>query len=256
MSNQSISRATKRQEEIVFAILNYIRSRRLQKGDRLPSQKEFAEQLEISRASLREALARLTSQGLIRQVHGIGTFVADDYSVVRSSAEINLSITEMIRNQGMEPGTSEIQLSVETIPFETNPKTGDELDRQVLCLRRVRTADGIPFTYSVAWLPLDIQGLALDEQAFEGSLYLFLQERCNEFVAEADSIIEARIADDEVSHKLGVPPQAPILVLNQQHFNKSHKLLIKSTEFFVQNRLQLRVKRFRPGASRFKGEEG
>ncbi|MDR3573600.1 MAG: GntR family transcriptional regulator [Anaerolineaceae bacterium] len=247
MNESTGNQLTRLQSEIASAILNYIRASRLGKGDRLPSQEEFADQLKISRATLREALARLTSEGIIRQVHGIGTFVAEDLSVVHSSAALDFSITEMIRIQGMEPNTSEVKISIERIPFEAEPTPNEELETEVMCLRRVRTADGVPFAYTVAYLPLSLRGLVLDEQAYVGSLYIYLQEKCGEFVSEAETVIEAQVAVGEVSQKLGVPPQTPILALHQLHYNPTGKLLVKSDDYFVQNRLQLKIKRSRPG---------
>ncbi|MCL4562046.1 MAG: GntR family transcriptional regulator [Chloroflexi bacterium] len=241
------SQSTKLHDDTLRAILNYIRAKRLGKGDRLPSQEEFAEQLNISRATLRETLASLASDGIIRQVHGIGTFVAEDLSVVHSNAELNLSITEMIRNQGMEPGTSEVKISTKRIPFESRVGDSEEVPTDVICLRRVRTADGSPFAYTVAYLPLKTKGLVVDERAYTGSLYVYLQERCGEFIAEAHSVIEAQIADEEVSQKLGISPGMPILVMRQRHYNRSGKLLIQSVDYFEQNRLQLRIQRSRLG---------
>ena len=241
------SKSTRLHDETLRAILNYIRVRRLGKGDRLPSQEEFAGQLDISRATLREALVSLASEGIIRQAHGIGTFVAEDLSVIRSNAELNLSITEMIRDQGMEPGTSEVKLSIERAPFETDRDTGEEAETELIYLRRVRTADGLPFAYTVAYLPRSLKGLSLDERAYFGSLYEYLQEACNEFVAEAQSVIEAGVSDEEVSQKLAIPLQTPILVMRQRHYNQAGNLLIRSIDYFVHNRLQLRVHRSRPG---------
>jgi GntR family transcriptional regulator len=247
MTSSRSSQSTKLHNDTLKAILSYIRTNKLGKGDRLPSQEEFAEQLNISRATLREALASLTADGIIRQVHGIGTFVAEDLSVVHSNAELNLSITEMICNQGMEPGTSEVKISSERILFESSENDGEEIPTEVMCLRRVRTADGFPFAYTVAYLPLKIKGLVVNKEAYSGSLYAYLQEHCGEFIAEAHAVVEAQIADEEVSQKLGISPGTPILVMRQRHFNRAGKLLIQSLDYFVQNRLQLRIQRSRLG---------
>lgn len=50
---------------------------RLKSGDRLPSEREFSVQLGVSRASLREAIQKLASRGLLESRQGGGTFVTD-----------------------------------------------------------------------------------------------------------------------------------------------------------------------------------
>jgi GntR family transcriptional repressor for pyruvate dehydrogenase complex len=49
----------------------------LKSGDRLPSEREFAVELGVSRPSLREAIQKLVSKGLLDSRHGGGTFVTN-----------------------------------------------------------------------------------------------------------------------------------------------------------------------------------
>lgn len=58
-------------------ICQYIEDHNLQIGDRLPSERKWAAEMEVSRASLREALRELENQGIIRVEVGRGAFVAD-----------------------------------------------------------------------------------------------------------------------------------------------------------------------------------
>jgi len=62
-------------EDIVRQIQGLIAERQLQPGDRLPSERELAELLSVSRASVREALRVLSAMGLVEVRSGDGTFV-------------------------------------------------------------------------------------------------------------------------------------------------------------------------------------
>ncbi|MGH2557567.1 MAG: FadR/GntR family transcriptional regulator [Thermomicrobiales bacterium] len=64
-------------QQIVAQICQLIRDRRVQPGDRLPPERELAEQLQVSRSSLREALRTLEIAGLVESRHGGGTYVRD-----------------------------------------------------------------------------------------------------------------------------------------------------------------------------------
>ena len=50
---------------------------RLKVGDRLPSERDLSVELGVSRASLREAIHKLASRGLLESRQGGGTFVTD-----------------------------------------------------------------------------------------------------------------------------------------------------------------------------------
>ena len=64
-------------EEIVAQIHRYIAQGELQAGDKLPSERTMAQQLGVSRPTLREALQVLEHTGFIRILHGSGAYIKD-----------------------------------------------------------------------------------------------------------------------------------------------------------------------------------
>ncbi|MDA0166211.1 FadR family transcriptional regulator [Solirubrobacter ginsenosidimutans] len=68
-------RPLQRYEQIAERLADDIRSGVLAPGERLPSERDLARTLEVSRASVREALASLALQGVVETRHGAGTFV-------------------------------------------------------------------------------------------------------------------------------------------------------------------------------------
>ena len=65
-----------RSEELREQIEEYIDKSGLKPGDKLPSERAFAEALGTSRVTLRDALMRMQDEGLIETRHGKGSFVA------------------------------------------------------------------------------------------------------------------------------------------------------------------------------------
>lgn len=63
--------------DIVESIRDMIRVDGLLPGDRLPSERELSERLEVGRSSVREALRALELLGLIETRRGEGTFIKD-----------------------------------------------------------------------------------------------------------------------------------------------------------------------------------
>ena len=64
-------------EDIVAQILQLVGMGDLSPGERLPSERELAQSLGVSRPTLREALKRLEYAGVLNTVHGGGTYVRD-----------------------------------------------------------------------------------------------------------------------------------------------------------------------------------
>ena len=75
-------RPKKISDEIVEHVKELILSGQLKPGDRLPSERELAETMGVSRPVLREAISRLVAMGYLENIQGKGTFVlslAGDY---------------------------------------------------------------------------------------------------------------------------------------------------------------------------------
>ena len=64
-------------QQVIVQLCQLIQSGRIEPGDRLPSERDLAEQLAVSRPCLREALRALELSGLIESRHGGGTYVRD-----------------------------------------------------------------------------------------------------------------------------------------------------------------------------------
>ncbi len=68
---------THRTMQVVNHIRKLIEDGTLQPGDKIPPEREFAQMLNISRASLRTGIGYLAAMGVMKIRHGVGTFVAD-----------------------------------------------------------------------------------------------------------------------------------------------------------------------------------
>lgn len=67
------------QSEIIEFINDYITSNGLQPGDRLPSQAQLTQMMQVSMASLREAIKTLEGQSVLTILNGKGIYVGDGF---------------------------------------------------------------------------------------------------------------------------------------------------------------------------------
>jgi len=68
---------SKRYLDIVRDLRDMIRQEKIRPGDRIPSERELAETLQVGRSTIREALRSLELLGLIETRRGEGTFLSD-----------------------------------------------------------------------------------------------------------------------------------------------------------------------------------
>lgn len=76
---------------IIDQITELIKDRNLKPGDKLPSERELAQALSVSRASVRQAISAIAAKGMITVKQGDGTYVAEP-------SESNPSMQDLIIN--------------------------------------------------------------------------------------------------------------------------------------------------------------
>ena len=91
-SNERFSRA----ERAYRHVLEFIESGRLAAGARLPSEAELEAQLGLSRASVREALARLRAEGRVQSRRGAGSFLTQGRPAEMVRLSTITSVPELI----------------------------------------------------------------------------------------------------------------------------------------------------------------
>ena len=146
-------RTTRASQDIVQQIKSHIFAGKLAPGDRLPTEKELAEQFGLSRITVRDALRVLESQGLIsiKVGSGGGAFVANPAN--QSANELVTNLLRLQRATSQELVEARIVIETSLVTFAAERATPDDLaamQQAINSARAARTAGKTHFTpYSV-----------------------------------------------------------------------------------------------------------
>jgi GntR family transcriptional regulator len=183
---------------------------RWQPGQRLGSERSLADELGVSRSSLRQALAMMEQAGAVRRVigRGGGTFVSH-HKIDRDLSHIR-SVPELLSAQGMTAGTRILSTGITSAGAATSEALGLERAQLVYEIVRIRLADGAPISLEHAWLPVALFPGLLDFQ-LGGSLYSLLEEHFAVVPRETTERIEVIRAGPEEASILGIGREDPLL---------------------------------------------
>lgn len=182
-------------------------------GEAMPSEHKLEEIFGVSRVTVRRALDRLASEGLIVRSHGKGTFAQP----VITPPLIHANLRGMLENL-LAMG---LKTQVELLAFEYVPASADiaatlELEAGVLVQRavRVRSHETIPFSFLTTHVPEQIGRTYSQADLLERPL-LALLEKAGVRVAEADQSITAKLADSHTAPRLNVELGAALLCIRR-----------------------------------------
>lgn len=186
-------------------------------GSQLPNEVDLAASVGVSRTTLREAVGRLAAKGLVTREQGRGSYVRFRAGVrISMLLEANLSVSDMIREMGLEPATKEVRVGIEASPSHVSMALGLGQAAPMLVVHRLRTADGVPAVFSDDYLVLT-PGLPTEEDAYCSSLYELLAHVYGRPVAAGHARLAAGQAWGQLAQSLAVEDGALTLVLSQVH---------------------------------------
>jgi len=209
------------------AIRARIEAGRWQFGEQLPSEPQLANELGISRGTLRESVRLLISNGLLDRRHGVGTFVArvPPPTIDRGIDEL-FGAGDAIAQMGFRPAVGACRIAVVPAPDVVARELRLGNGAAVCHFERVRLADDRPVVlchdYIDARLLLELDVAVEDIQpqlnARGGSLYAWLEQDLGRVIDTALARIEPFSASPEAAAALNVPPGSALLRLRQTHF--------------------------------------
>lgn len=211
--------------------------------EKLPSEFELSRRLGVSRATLREALRVLEEENIVVRRHGVGTFV-NSKPVFSSGIEQLNSVTEMISQAGMKPGTVFLTSTIETPSEEELLKFNNKEIKEVLHFERVRTANDLPVVYCIDKIPTTI---VEDYHSYKNeSLLKLLEKEAGRYISYAVTHIEPLGYHDKISPILECEPETALLVLKQMHYDQNDEPILYSLNYFRADKFSFHVLRKRP----------
>ncbi len=185
----------------------------LRPGDAFENELALADRLDLSRPTVRRAIAELVARGLLVRRRGVGTTVASQ--VIHRRDELTSLYDDMVR-RGQTPRTVVIAFETGVLEPAAAEALGMPADTPLVSVERLRSVEGTPTALMHNWLPPHFADLTA-AQLEDGSLYAILRGRGVRPVIAHQSIGARRpVARERKLLDLG--PGDPLLTMSRRAY--------------------------------------
>jgi GntR family transcriptional regulator len=180
-------------------------------GDLLPPEIQLADELGVSRTTIRQALDRLATAGVIVRTAGRGTQVVDRH------IETQLDFTPFVKAleaTGHKVRTASAEVNTRPADDDEAAALGLNTGTPVRVLRRVRLVDEVPFALLITVLGARV---ALPKD-LKGSLYEWL-EVSGTHLSRLSDVVTSGGASEEIAKALGLRRGSAILMIRRTAYD-------------------------------------
>lgn len=207
--------------QIADQLRDAIERGRLKEGEQLPSEAQLIAHYGVARMTVRNALQRLQTEGLVVAEHGRGVFVrprppvrrlASDRFARRLREQGKAAFIAEAEQAGSTPGVDSIVVSEESPPADIAARL--DTTRKVLARHRRYLLDGRPVEIATSYIPLDIaRGTRIaDINPGPGGIYARLEELGHQLEHFEEEVRAGMPSPDEAKALL-LAPGVPVFRL-------------------------------------------
>ena len=213
---------------------------------RIPPEAALAEDLGVSRTTVRDALGKLEHEGAIYRKQGAGTFVNEAGLQIKSRLEEIWSYEQVLEEHGYTPSVQIITDEVVPVNEDTAAALGLDDGADVLVVEKVFLEDDTPVVLTRNRIPavlLEDDGRSHDDLP----IYEFLEEYCDTRLSYYVSEIIPIAFDAYQAKKLGVKKGTIGLSFVEVGYDSNNEAVVHATSYFRDDLLRFRLIRRRTG---------
>lgn len=215
-------------QQLQRALREAIESRLLGPDDALPSERQLAADLGISRITVRKAIEGLAAEGLLERRQGAGNFVGT--RIEKNFAKLT-SFSEDMRSRGRLPRSEWLKRSTGSVTPQEALKMALSPGAMVFRLHRLRFADNEPMAIEYATV---VAGAIVSLDEVGDSLYEAL-ERNGQRPVRALQRLHALLLDDEQARLLRAQPRDAGLMVERLGYRRDGRAVELSQSIYRGN---------------------
>lgn len=197
----------------------------------LPSEESLSKMLGVSRSTVREAMAELTSQGIITKRQGIGNIIMDSALTTKYRIDLKLDFAFMLQEAGHTAKFAQSHSRYETLQFEG-------VEKDYFVYDEILLSDDVPTAVFKIHVAKDALTMEPAEDLVKSNFFEFIFDYTSEIIAHSIVFFEPKLADAMLAKRFGIAEGDPILTWKEVFYSIKDEKVCHNRIYFNPNILK------------------
>ena len=211
--------------------------------DRIPSETVLAEELGVSRTTVRDALSRLEIEGVIYRKQGAGTFVNRPGLRIKSRLDEIWSYEEMLEAHGYQPDVKILLIRTEAASSDVAEALHLPVEAPILAVEKLFLEDRQPVILVRNQIPVELLEHPYREGDLEEPVFEFLEQFAGQHLSYYLSELVPVLAEDYLLETLELQDPTPLISVEEIGYNEDNEPIFKACSYFRDDLVRLRLLR-------------
>lgn len=231
-------------EMIRDVLRSRITSGQYSRTGRLPAERVLAQEFNVSRTTIRTALANLSSEHLLTREQGNGTLINSSVTGASGQTDSTWEFTKIITSNGKTCTLKPVNLLYRLPTHEEAKILKIRENEQIVSIDRLFYADSIPVIYSNNLIPAKMIHSAPSIEKAQLPLADFAESCCGEKPTYGITEISGTKPPWNVALQMQVSVDSSVLKLYEVFYSKHNDPLIIGCSYMNTSKLKLTMSRY------------
>ena len=238
-----IERAKPVAEQVYEVLKSRLEMGQYAPDERMPSETQFADEFEVSRATIRSALTKLEAHSLVTRRQGDGTYASPSAFDIFMRPHEEWQIVQQVRASGRKPSIEVLEAKLRQSTRQETSELSVDSASDVWHLRYRFRADDIPVMVASYVILASLLRAFDPAKDLTQPLTRFLSQFAKHFLSFGEAQFDGIAAPREVAADLKVELASPVLEIGSTIFGQDNLPLVLIREYYRQGeglRIQVR----------------
>ena len=229
-------------KEIATNIENKILKNFINRGDKLPSERNLSDEYKVSRTTIRRAIDFLILKDLLIRKPGSGTYVKNNNIFL--NVEEQISFSEKMEDLKNNHETKIIDFKIIDSTSKLRELFNIEKNEKFIFAKRIRYIDSIAVNLEKTYMPYEMFP-ELSEDILKKSKYFFIEKIKELNIKESHNILIPILPNQEMQNLFNIDKNIPIFMKKSKGILTSEKIFEYSELYYNPKYYEFFYKSFR-----------